>query len=92
MNPSRETLKAVFLLKLLRVALQWPQVKMAQELGLSQSSLARLERLEANISLNILTKIIKLSTANGIECDIFSEDDFTISFPNSVLEDQWKPE
>ena len=92
MSPSQETLKAVFLLKILRVALQWPQTKMSSELGISQSALARLERLDANVSLNILSKIIRLSKSHGVECDIFSDDPFTISFPDSILLSQWQGE
>ena len=89
MLPSSETLKAVLLLKILRLALQWPQVKMAGELGMSQSALARLERFDANVSVNILSKIMKLAKYHGIECDIFSDQDFTVTFPDALLEKQW---
>jgi transcriptional regulator with XRE-family HTH domain len=89
MLPSSETLKAVLLLKVLRLALQWPQVKMAKELEISQSALARLERFDANVSINILSKIMKLSKSHGIECDIFSDKDFTVTFPDALLEKQW---
>lgn len=88
MDPSSETLKAVLLLKILRLSLQWPQVKMAKELGVSQSALARLERFDTNVSVNILSKIIKLSKYHGIECDIFSEKDFTVTFPDALLQKQ----
>ena len=61
---------------------------MAQELGISQSALARLERFDANVSVNILSKIIKLSKNQGIDCDIFSDKDFTVTFPDALLEKQ----
>ena len=88
MIPSTETLKSVLLLKILRVVLHWPQSKMADELGISQSALARLERCDANVSVDILSKIIKLAKQNDLHCDIFSETDFTVVVPDSLLERQ----
>mgnify|MGYP000249805305 CR=1 FL=1 len=86
MQEALDKIKLVVALRTARAITGWSQVEFAQRMGLSKSTVARLETQEADISFTMLKRIIIEYKKMGIDIDLLFSDNLNISIEPKALE------
>jgi len=81
-----ESAKIVIALRAARAAAGWSQQEFAERTGISKSKVARMEMMEAELSVSLLTKILRIYNDVGISVDLFTADELTIAIQPSAFE------
>lgn len=86
MQEDLDKVKLVVALRTARAIVGWSQVEFAQRIGISKSSVARLETQEAEITFSLLRKIINEYNNVGVVIDVMLPDKLNISVETKALE------
>ena len=86
MQEELDSIKLVVALRTARAIVGWSQVEFAEKMGLSKSTVARLETREADISFTVLKKILSEYKKMGIEIDLLYSANLDISIEPRALE------
>jgi transcriptional regulator with XRE-family HTH domain len=86
MQEELDSIKLVVALRTARAIVGWSQVEFAEKMGLSKSTVARLETREADISFTVLKKILSEYKKMGIEIDLLYSANLNISIEPRALE------
>jgi transcriptional regulator with XRE-family HTH domain len=86
MQEELDSIKLVVALRTARAIVGWSQVEFAEKMGLSKSTVARLETKEADIPFTVLNKILNEYKEIGIEIDLLYSANLNISIEPKALE------
>lgn len=86
MQEHLESAKIVIALRAARAAAGWSQQEFAERTGISKSKVARMEMMEAELSVSLLTKILRIYNDVGISIDLFMADDLAIKIHPAAFE------
>ena len=86
MQEELDSIKLVVALRTARAIAGWSQVEFAERMGLSKSTVARLETKEADIPFTVLKKILNEYKKLGIEIDLLYSANLNISVEPKALE------
>ena len=86
MQEELDAIKLVVALRTARAIAGWSQVEFAEKMGLSNSTVARLETKEADIPFTALKKILSKYKEIGIEIDLLYSANLNISIEPKALE------
>ena len=79
MQDDFEVAKLAVALRAARSAMGWSQIEFADIMGMSKSTVARLETMEADISLGMLQKILSEYSKLGITIDILNSESLSVT-------------
>jgi len=74
MQDDFDVAKLAVALRAARASLGWSQVEFGEIMGISKSTVARLETMEADISLGMLQKILTTYNKLGVSIDILNSE------------------
>ena len=86
MQEELDSIKLVVALRSARAIAGWSQVEFAERLGLSKSTVARLETSEVDIPFSVLKRILNEYKKIGIEIDLMFSPNLNISVEPKALE------
>lgn len=78
MQDDFDVAKLAVALRAARASLGWSQIEFAEVMDISKSTVARLETMEADISLGMLQKILSNYNKLGVSIDILNSDSFNL--------------
>jgi transcriptional regulator with XRE-family HTH domain len=87
MEYSRENLKLAMMLRTARNALGWNQETFAAKMGLSKAMISKCESLETAPKGELIMRATMLFREHGIEMDLFSSSQFTMTFGDQVFDE-----
>lgn len=79
MDNSIENVKIAIFLRLARATLGWGQEECAQKIGVSKSTIARVETLEMAPRADFLAKSLRVFKDAGLEIDLFGGDNIHVN-------------
>jgi len=73
-----EQIKPVMALRMARACLGWSQEELASQVGIAKTTLARFETLEGGLTVEQLTRLLRLYHQMGVAIEFITTDDVTI--------------
>ena len=82
-----DSIKLAVALRMARTAVGWSQEELASNLGMSKTTIARMETMEGGLRADQLSAILRLYKSVGVELEFMLSDEVTVKISAQGLEE-----